>query len=86
MVQEALHEELKPFRLKVSWPETKGQLFGGLLDETVLSVHVCGGNIEILENFTYLGSVMHNDGGSSHEIIWRMGLAHSVIDSLTTSI
>ena len=29
---EALHEELKPLGLKVSWAKTKVQVFGGVLD------------------------------------------------------
>ena len=37
MVLEALHEETKPLGLQVSWPKTKVQVFGGLLDKTVYS-------------------------------------------------
>ena len=33
---ETLHEDAKPLGLQVSWPKTKVQVFGGLLDETVL--------------------------------------------------
>ena len=46
---EALHEEVKPLGLKVSWAKTKIQVFGGVLDETVKSVHACGEDIEILK-------------------------------------
>ncbi|KAG0723665.1 Dipeptidase 3 [Chionoecetes opilio] len=49
MALEALHEEAKPLELEVSWLKTKFQVFGGLLDETVQSVHACGVDIEILE-------------------------------------
>ena len=73
-------------RLQVSWPKTKVQVFGGLLDETVQSVHACGKDIEILENLTYLCSVLHNNGGLSQDDVGRIGLAHSVMDSLNTSI
>ena len=59
MALEALHEEVKPLVLKFSWAKTKVQVFGGLLDETVQSVHECGEDIEILKNFTYLGSVVN---------------------------
>ena len=68
MALEALHKEVKPLGLKVSWAKTKVQGFGGVLDETVQSVHACGKDIEILKNFLYLGSVVHNNGGSSHEV------------------
>ncbi|KAG0729084.1 Protein stu1 [Chionoecetes opilio] len=50
MALEALHEEAKPLGLAVTCPKTKVQKFGGLLDETVQSVHACGIDIEILEN------------------------------------
>ena len=73
--------------LKVSWVKTKVQVFGDVLDETVQSVHVCGEDIKILKNFTYLGSVVQNDGGSSQEVTRWIGLAHhGVMDSLNTSI
>ena len=48
MALEALHEEVKPLELKVSWPKTKVHVFG------VQSVHVYGKDIEILKNFTYI--------------------------------
>ena len=61
-------------------------MFRGLLDETVQSVHACGEDIEISETFTYLGSVVHNDGESSQEVVKRIGLAHGVMDSLDANI
>ena len=42
----------------VSWAKNKVQVFGGVLDATVQSVHACDEVIEILKNFTYLGSVV----------------------------
>ncbi len=39
-----------------------------------------------MENFTYLGSVVQNDGGSHQEVLRRIGLAHGVMDSLNQSI
>ncbi|KAG0728970.1 Exportin-6-B [Chionoecetes opilio] len=86
MALEALHEEAKPLGLEVSWLKTKVQVFGDLLDEAVQSVHACGKDIEILESFTYLGSAVHNDGGSRQEVLRRIGIAHGVMDSLSGSI
>ncbi|KAG0724746.1 hypothetical protein GWK47_039977 [Chionoecetes opilio] len=86
MALEALHEEAKPLGLEVSWLKTKVQVFGDLLDETVQSVHACGEDIEILESFTYLGSAVHNDGGSRQEVLRRIDIAHGVMDSLSGSI
>ncbi|KAG0724998.1 Polycomb protein suz12-A [Chionoecetes opilio] len=86
MALEALHEEAKPLGLEVSWLKTKVQVFVGLLDETVQSVHACGEDIEILESFTYLGSTVHNDGGSRQEVLGQIGIAHGIMDSLSGSI
>ena len=72
--------------LKVSWTKTKVQVFGGILDETVQSVHAYGEDIEILKTFTYLGSVVHNDGGSTKEVLLWSGLALGVMALLNTSI
>ncbi len=78
MALEILHEEAKPLGLEVSWTKTKVQEFGGLLDDTVQSVHACGEDIEVLESFTYLGSLVHNNGRSDQEVIRRIGLAYGV--------
>lgn len=58
MALEALHEEAKPLGLQAFWPKTKVEVFGGLLDETVQSVHTCGEDTRILENLKYLDSVV----------------------------
>ena len=68
MALEALHEEDKALGLQVSWLKTKVQVFGGLVDERGQSIHVCGEDIAILDSFTYLGSVVHNNGGSLQEV------------------
>ena len=88
MALEALHEEAKSLGLQVSWPKSKVQVFGGLLDETVQSIHACGEDIDIdiLDSFTYLGSVVHSNGGSRQEVLRWISLAHGVMDSLSTSI
>ncbi|XP_045129087.1 uncharacterized protein LOC123514896 [Portunus trituberculatus] len=56
------------------------------LDETIQSVNACDEDIEISENFTYLGSVLCNDGGTSQEVVRQIGLTHSIMDSLNISI
>ena len=49
-------------------------------------MQACGENIEVLDKFTYLGSVIHNSGGSGHDVLRRLGLAYGVMDSLDRSI
>ncbi len=86
MALEALHEEAKPLGLEVAWTLVLVQALGGLLGDTVQSVHACGEDIEVLESFTYLGSVVHNNGGSDQEVTRRISLPHGVRKSLNTSI
>lgn len=63
---ETLHEEAKLLELKVSF----GGLFGALLGEGVLSILICGVDIEIEENFTYLSSVGFNSGLTWPMVLW----------------
>lgn len=51
-----------PLELKVTWAETKVEVFGGLLHETVQSGHAYEEVIEYLESCTYIGSVVSNGG------------------------
>ena len=50
------------------------------------SVYACGEDIEILKNFTYLGSVVHNNSRSSQEVTQWIGLAHGIMDLIITTI
>lgn len=52
---------------------TKVQLFDGLLDESA-SVHACGMENDIWENFTYHSSTEQNSGISSRSFVDWLGL------------
>ena len=54
-----LNEESEPLGLRFSWVKTKIQAFNDILDAAILSVPVCGEDVEVTERFTYLGSDMH---------------------------
>ena len=54
-----LNEELKPLGLWVSWVKTKIQAFNDILNAAILSVPVCGEDVEVTERFTCLGSDIH---------------------------
>ena len=51
--------ESEPLGFRVSWVKTKIQAFNDILDVAVLSVPVCGEDVEVTERFTYLGSDIH---------------------------
>ena len=62
------------------------QVFGDLLNETIQSIHASGEDIDIYESLIYLGSVVHNNGGSRQEVLQRICFAQGVMDSFSTSI
>ena len=83
---ETLGSELEPLGLKVSWIKTKIQVFGGSLEDALQSVPVCGGNVELVDRFTYLGSDVHFSAGCLQEVNRRIGKACGVMDSLDRSV
>ena len=49
---------------------------------TILSIPVCGENVEVMERFTYLGSEIHVSAGCEPEVSRCLGRAWGVMDSL----
>ena len=49
---EVLNGESEPLGLRVSWVKTKIQAFNDILDATILSVPVCGEDVEVTETLT----------------------------------
>ena len=79
---EVLNEESEPLGLRVSSVKTKIQAFNDILDAAILSVPVCGEDVEVTERFTYLGSDIHVSAGCKPEVNRRLGRAWGVMDSL----
>ena len=79
---EVLNEESELLGLRVSWVKTKIQAFSDILDAALLSVPVCGEDVEVVERFTYLGSDIHVFAGCESEVNRRLGRAWGVMDSL----
>ena len=79
---EVLYEESEPLGLLVSSVKTKIQAFNDILDAAILSVHVCGEDVEVTERFTFLGSDIHASSGCEPEVNRRLGQAWRVMDSL----
>ena len=73
---EKLSEEAEPLGLRVSWTKTKIQDFGDLFDDAVDSLTVAGEKVEVVEKFTYLGSVFHRSTKCGAEVDRRLGLAY----------
>ena len=71
-------EEASKWRLTVSTEKTKGMALGkGLGDVDVAPVTVEGGEIEVVDSFTYLGSIMSRDGEVMEDVKSRRAKASS---------
>ena len=77
-----LNEELEPLGLRVSWVKTKIQAFYDILDAAILSVPVCGEDVEVMEKFTYLSSDIHISAGCEPEVNRHLVWAERVMYSL----
>ena len=65
----------EPLGLWVSWIKTKIQAFNDILDADILSVPVCGKDVEVTKRFTFLGSDIHVSAGCDSEVNRRLGRA-----------
>jgi len=71
------------FSLHTSWPKTKLQSVGSDSGPDLLNVVVDGNPVDLVESFTYLGSIQTSDGYCRSDITRRTGLASSAMSSLS---
>jgi len=76
-------ETASVFGLRISWPKTKLQNLGSGAQPPSISVD--GNLVESVNNFIYLGSVQSSDGYCRPDINRRIGLASSVMASLSNT-
>ena len=82
---EMLNEESELLGLQVSWVKTKIQAFNDILDVAILSVPVCGEDVEVRERFTYPGSDIHVSAGCELEVNRCLGRAWGVMGKSESS-
>jgi len=58
----------------------------GILDAAILSVPVCGKDVEVMERFTYRGSDIHVSTGCESEANRCLGQAWGVMDLLDRGV
>jgi len=76
----AMDEEASKFGLRVSWIKTKLQnLCSGSMPSPII---VDGNTVDLVEEFTYLGSIQSSSSNSGPEYIWHIGLAASAMKRL----
>jgi len=81
-----LNWESEPLGLRVSWVKTNIQAFSDIFDAAIMSVPVCGEDVEVTERFTSLGSDIHVSAGCEPEVNRRLGRAWGVMDSLDNGV
>ena len=76
-----LNEESEPLEFLVFWVKTKIQAFNDILDAAILSVPICGENVNVTERFTCLDSDIHVSAADEPEVSRHLGWAWGVMDS-----
>ena len=80
-----MNEEAKPLGLHINWSKTKIQQ-SGEPRHSCTHVTVAGDNVDIVDSFVYLGSLMDRKGGSDPEIRCRIEIARSCMTLLDRHI
>ena len=75
-----LNKHSKAIRMKTSIKKTKLVTFNAK-DQTPVSID--GKDVEDVDSFTYLGSIVNKTGGAEQDITARVGKARSSFDKLT---
>jgi len=82
---EVLKEEAAKVGLKINWLKTKIMAIeppGPVSHPDTITV--CGTLVEVVKNFTYLGSVLSNDGSVDEEVCSRISKASSIVGRLNS--
>ena len=81
VLQEALmilQEEANLVGMQISWPKTKSMAITS--NPTChLPLKICNTEVLFVDSFTYLGSLITNDGSSSRDITYRIAKADSAM-------
>jgi len=72
-----MNQQGRPLGLQISWSKTKIQTTSWLPTSTA-GVLVAGNSVEIVEKFTYLGSIQDRTGGSKAEVLRSIAIARTV--------
>ena len=83
--QSVMNDEAKPLGMHINWSKTKIQQIGEpYYSQSHLTV--AGENVEIVDSFVYLGSLMDTRGGSDLEIRRRIEITRSCVTLLDRPI
>jgi len=80
-----LQDEAAPLGLQVHWTKTKIQHVREPRP-TQSTVQVAAENVDLVDEFIYLGSLISHDGGSEAEILRRIGISRECFSLLEKNI
>ena len=75
----------QPLGLQINWTKTKIQQIG-VTRQILPTVQVAAENVELVNDFVYLGSLISHEGGSESEILCRIGIARNCFSLLDKNI
>src|SRR6218665_2277867 len=79
-----MQEEARPFGLEINWSKTKIQTTVDPLPTQ--QVKVDGNVVDMVDSFTYLGSLVDRNGRSEAELVRRIAIARNCMTSLDRNI
>ena len=84
-ILETMASEAASLVLEVNWPKTK-VIALGCREDMPLTVKVLGPDVMVVEEFVYLGSLIHSSTGSSCDISCRSAITRAAMQSLENKI
>ena len=83
---ETLASAAEKFGLKINWSKTKIMPVEKTPSNPLSSVEICGQTVEVVKQFTYLGSIVCSNGSLDAEISARAAKANSVFGRLLKTV
>jgi len=77
LVLEDMNTEAQPLGISINWSNTKVQDLGGC-GASCQCFNVAGNEVEVVDSFVYLGSLIHCSGGGELEIKRRATFVHGL--------
>jgi len=77
--------EAASLRLEVNWQKTKVKALG-CREDMPLTIKVQGQDVTVVEEFVYLGSLIHSTTGSTCDISRQSAITHAATQSLENQI
>jgi len=84
-ILETVASEAASLGLEVNWQKTKVQALG-CREDMALTIKVQGQDVMVVEEFVYLGSLIHSSTGSTCDISRRSAVTRAAMQSLENQV